>query len=261
MSSEEKQPFMSHLEELRKRLICCAIAVGVGFVVAYIFSEQLFQLLVLPLREVMPEGEKLIFTNLPEMFFAYLKVAFVAGIMAAAPVIFYQIWLFVAPGLYQKERKYLIPFVVSSTLLFVGGALFGYFIVFPFGFKFFIGFANEYVKALPSVKQYFSFSIKLLFAFGVVFELPVVIFFLSKIGIVTPELLRKKRKYAILLTFALAAILTPPDVITQCMMAVPLIVLYEIGILVAAIARKKKLEDKEAEDQAQEAPNSDNVED
>ena len=261
MSSEEKQPFMSHLEELRKRLICCAIAVGVGFVVAYIFSEQLFQLLVLPLREVMPEGEKLIFTNLPEMFFAYLKVAFVAGIMAAAPVIFYQIWLFVAPGLYQKEKKYLIPFVVSSTLLFVGGALFGYFIVFPFGFKFFIGFANEYVKALPSVKQYFSFSIKLLFAFGIVFELPVVIFFLSKIGIVTPELLRKKRKYAILLTFALAAILTPPDVITQCMMAVPLIVLYEIGILVAVIARKKKLEDKEAEDQAQEAPNPDSMED
>ena len=261
MSSEEKQPFMSHLEELRKRLICCAIAVGVGFVVAYIFSEQLFQLLVLPLREVMPEGEKLIFTNLPEMFFAYLKVAFVAGIMAAAPVIFYQIWLFVAPGLYQKEKKYLIPFVVSSTLLFVGGALFGYFIVFPFGFKFFIGFANEYVKALPSVKQYFSFSIKLLFAFGIVFELPVVIFFLSKIGIVTPELLRKKRKYAILLTFVLAAILTPPDVITQCMMAMPLIVLYEIGILVAAIARKKKLEGKEAEDQAQEAPNPDNVED
>ena len=261
MSSEEKQPFMSHLEELRKRLICCAIAVGVGFVVAYIFSEQLFQLLVLPLREVMPEGEKLIFTNLPEMFFAYLKVAFVAGIMAAAPIIFYQIWLFVAPGLYQKEKKYLIPFVVSSTLLFVGGALFGYFIVFPFGFKFFIGFANEYVKALPSVKQYFSFSIKLLFAFGVVFELPVVIFFLSKIGIVTPELLRKKRKYAILLTFALAAILTPPDVITQCMMAVPLIVLYEIGILVAVIARKKKLEDKEAEDQAQEAPNPDSMED
>lgn len=254
MSSDEKQPFMSHLEELRKRLIVCAISVGVGFVVAYIFSERLFQLLVAPLKEVMPEGEKLIFTNLPEMFFAYLKVAFIAGILASAPVIFYQIWLFVAPGLYQKEKRYLIPFVVSSTILFVGGALFGYFIVFPFGFKFFIGFANEYVKALPSVKQYFSFSIKLLFAFGIVFELPVVIFFLSKIGVVTPEFLRKKRKYAILLTFALAAILTPPDVITQCMMAVPLIVLYEIGILVARLARKKKEEDKAVEAEAQETP-------
>ncbi len=153
-----------------------------------------------------------------------------------------------------EERKYLFPFVVSSTFLFVGGALFGYFVVFPFGFKFFIGFANEYVKALPSVKQYLSFSIKLLFAFGVVFELPVVIFFLAKIGVVTPKLLRKKRKYAILLTFALAAILTPPDVITQCMMAVPLIVLYEIGILVAILARKKKQEDREVEGEAQEVP-------
>ncbi len=254
MSSDEKQPFVSHLEELRKRLIVCAITVGVGFVIAYIFSEHLFQLLILPLKEVMPEGGQLIFTNLPEMFFAYLKVAFIAGILASAPLIFYQIWLFVAPGLYRKEKKYLIPFVVSSTFLFVGGALFGYFVVFPFGFKFFIGFANEYVKALPSVKQYLSFSIKLLFAFGVVFELPVVIFFLAKIGVVTPKLLRKKRKYAILLTFALAAILTPPDVITQCMMAVPLIVLYEIGILVAILARKKKQEDREVEGEAQEVP-------
>ncbi|MCP4683276.1 MAG: twin-arginine translocase subunit TatC, partial [Desulfobacterales bacterium] len=162
------------------------------------------------------------------------------GILIAAPVIFYQLWMFTAPGLYQKERKYIIPFVVSSTILFVGGALFGYFVVFPFGFKFFIGFANEYVKALPSVKQYFTFSIRLLFAFGIVFELPVVVFFLAKIGLVTPDLLKRKRKYAILMTFVAAAILTPPDVITQCMMAGPLIILYEIGILVARLAKKKK---------------------
>jgi len=240
VDSAEKQPFMSHLEELRKRLVICAIGVGAGFVIAYIFSERLFQLLVAPLKAVMPEGDQLIFTNLPEMFFAYIKVAFIAGIMAASPLIFYQLWMFIAPGLYQKEKKMAIPFVISSTILFVGGALFGYFVVFPFGFKFFIGFSNEYVKALPSVKQYFSFSMKLLFAFGAVFELPVIIFFLSKMGIVTPQFLRQKRKYAILLTFALAAILTPPDVITQCMMAGPLIVLYEIGILVSRIAQKKK---------------------
>ncbi|MBE9571055.1 MAG: twin-arginine translocase subunit TatC [Proteobacteria bacterium] len=240
MDSAEKQPFLSHLEELRKRLVVCAIGVGAGIVIAYIFSERLFQLLVAPLKAVMPEGDQLIFTNLPEMFFAYIKVAFIAGIMAASPLIFYQLWMFIAPGLYQKEKKMAIPFVISSTILFVGGALFGYFVVFPFGFKFFIGFSNEYVKALPSVKQYFSFSMKLLFAFGVVFELPVIIFFLSKMGIVTPQFLRQKRKYAILLTFALAAILTPPDVITQCMMAGPLIVLYEIGILVSRIAQKKK---------------------
>lgn len=240
VDSAEKQPFLSHLEELRKRLVVCAIGVGAGFVIAYIFAERLFQLLVAPLKAVMPEGDQLIFTNLPEMFFAYIKVAFIAGIMAAAPLIFYELWMFIAPGLYQKEKKMAIPFVISSTILFVGGALFGYFVVFPFGFKFFIGFSNEYVKALPSVKQYFSFSMKLLFAFGVVFELPVIIFFLSKMGIVTPQFLRQKRKYAILLTFVLAAILTPPDVITQCMMAGPLIVLYEIGIIVSRIAQKKK---------------------
>lgn len=240
VDSAEKQPFLSHLEELRKRLVVCAIGVGAGFVIAYIFSERLFQLLVAPLKAVMPEGDQLIFTNLPEMFFAYIKVAFIAGILAAAPLIFYELWMFIAPGLYQKEKKMAIPFVISSTILFVGGALFGYFVVFPFGFKFFIGFSNDYVKALPSVKQYFSFSMKLLFAFGAVFELPVIIFFLSKMGVVTPQFLRQKRKYAILLTFALAAILTPPDVITQCMMAGPLIVLYEIGIIVSRIAQKKK---------------------
>ena len=116
------------------------------------------------------------------MFFTYLKVALVSGVLLAAPFLFYELWMFVAPGLYRNEKKLVVPFVVSSTILFVGGALFGYFVVFPLGFKFFVGFSNEYVKALPSVKQYFSFSLKLLFAFGVVFELPVIIFFLTKLG-------------------------------------------------------------------------------
>ncbi|OPX39554.1 MAG: twin arginine-targeting protein translocase TatC [Desulfobacteraceae bacterium 4484_190.1] len=240
MDSLEKQPLMNHLEELRKRLVSCAIAIGIGFVVTYFFSDRLFQLLVEPLKAVMPEGDHLIFTNLPEMFFTYLKVSFIAGIMVSSPVIFYQIWLFIAPGLYPREQKLLIPFVISSTFLFIGGALFGYFIVFPFGFKFFIGFSNEYVKALPSVKEYFSFSLKLLFAFGVVFELPVIIFFLTKIGLVTTAMLRQKRKYAILSAFVLSAILTPPDVITQCMMAGPLIILYEVGIITSLFARKKR---------------------
>ncbi len=254
MNDEEKQPFLSHLEELRKRLVSISIGVGAGFVVCYIFSEKLFQLLILPLKSVLPEGDRLIFTNLPEMFITYLKVSLIAGVLLSAPFIFYQLWLFIAPGLYQREKKYIFPFVIFSTILFVGGALFGYFVVFPFGFKFFIGFSNEYVKALPSVKQYFSFSIKLLFAFGVVFELPVVVFFLAKMGVITPEFLKKKRKYAILLTFVVAAILTPPDVITQCMMAGPLLILYEIGIIVARIARKKepeKTEDNKNEEGAE----------
>ena len=240
MTEDEKQPFLSHLEELRKRLIYCAIAAGIGFIIAYIFSEDLFTILISPLKESLPDNDRLIFTNLPEMFLTYIKTAFITGILLASPVIFYQMWVFIAPGLYQNEKRYVIPFVLFSTILFIGGALFGYFIVFPFGFRFFLGYANEYIQALPSVKQYFSFSTKLLFAFGIVFELPVVVFFLSKIGIVTPAFLRKNRKYAILLTFALGAILTPPDVITQFMMAVPLILLYEIGIIISVIAIKKE---------------------
>ena len=249
MTEAEKQPFLSHLEELRRRLIFSAIAVGIGFVCCYAFAEELFELLLIPLKSELPEGDRLIFTNLPEMFLAYLKTAFITGILLASPVIFYQLWKFVAPGLYQHERKYGFSFVICSTILFICGSLFGYFIVFPFGFKFFLGYANENIQALPSVKQYFGFATRLLLAFGIVFELPVIIFFLSKVGIVDVAFLRKKRKYALLLAFAMAAILTPPDVITQCMMALPLILLYEIGILVAWLGGSRKDKEKEEDEE------------
>ncbi len=239
MQPDDKKPFMGHLEELRSRLVVCAIAVGVSFFITYFFSEKFFKVLVAPLIKVMPAGEKLIYTGLAEMFMVYIKVALIAAVLLAAPVIFYEIWMFVAPGLYQKEKRFMLPFVISSTLLFVGGSLFGYLVVFPFGFQFFMGLSNEFVRALPSVGQYFSFSITLLFAFGIIFELPVVIFFLTKMGIVTPEFLGKQRKYAILLAFIVGAILTPPDVMTQFMMAIPLVILYEIGIIVSKMARKK----------------------
>jgi len=248
MKSEEKQPFLSHLEELRRRLVVSAIAVGIGFVISYFFSEHLFDILVAPLRRVLPEESHLIFTNLPEMFFVYLKVSFLAGVILAAPVIFYEMWLFIAPGLYQKEKRFVIPFVACSTILFVSGALFGYLVVFPFGFRFFMGFSSGYIQALPSVREYFSFSIKLLFAFGVVFELPVVLFFLTRMGIVTPQYLRKKRKYALLLAFVFGAILTPPDVFTQALMAGPLILLYEVGILVSTLAHRRKQAQEESEE-------------
>jgi len=243
MDVDEKQPFMSHLEELRKRLINCAISVGLGFIICYLFKEELFKILMLPLKNQMPEGDRVIFTNLPEMFFTYIKTAFVGGIVISSPFIFHQLWLFIAPGLYQHEKRYLIPFVLSSSLLFLAGTLFAYFVVFPFGFKFFLGFANDYIQALPSVKQYFSFSIKLLLAFGLIFQLPVVVFFISKMGLLGPDTLKKNRKYALLLIFVIAAILTPPDVITQFMMAGPLLILYEISIWVSAIASKGKAED------------------
>ncbi len=247
MDEDDKQPFLSHLEELRKRLIACAIAMGIGFVVCYAFRERLFLILASPLKGVLQTGDKLIYTHLLAAFLTYLKTAAVAGVLLAAPYLFYQLWMFIAPGLYQHEKKYVIPFVIYSTLLFVGGALFGYFIVFPLGFRFFLSFNNDYIQALPSINEYFSFAIRLLFCFGIAFELPVVIYFLSKIGIVTPELLRKKRKYAVLLMFVVGAILTPPDVVSQVMLAAPLILLYEIGIIVAKIGTKKKAEGDQTE--------------
>ena len=239
--TNEKQPFLAHLEELRKRLIVCAIAIGIGFVISYIFSKQLFSFLILPLTEVLPADSHLIFTSLPEMFIAYVKVALIAGVILAIPIIFYELWMFLAPALYQREKRYLIPFVLFSSILFIAGALFGYVVVFPYGFKFFISFATEDIQALPSVKQYFSFTIRLLLAFGLVFELPVVVFFMTKIGLVTPDSMKRFRKFAILGSFIMAAILTPPDVATQIMMALPIIILYEVSIIISkGIYRKKE---------------------
>ncbi len=240
MDTEDKIPFTAHLEELRKRLITSFIAVGVGFALCYGFKERLFQVLTQPLIRVMQDGETLIYTGLPEAFFTFLKVSFLGGLMIASPVIIYQFWMFVAPGLYDREKRLLLPIVFLSTIFFVGGALFGYFIVFPYGFQFFLGFATETIRPMPSMKEYLSFSAKLLLAFGLVFELPLVITFLARLGIVSVPFLKKNRKYALLLFFIGAAILTPPDVVTQVMMALPLMLLYEISIIGARIFGRKK---------------------
>ena len=254
MNEEGKLPFTGHLDELRKRLITCFIAIGIGFVASYAFKDKLFSILVKPLVSVMEAGDTMIFTGLPEAFFTYLKVALLSGIMLAAPVIIYQFWMFVTPGLYKKERRILIPIVFLSSIFFIGGSLFGYFIVFPWGFKFFLGFATETIRPLPSMKEYLSFSAKLLLAFGLVFELPLVLTFLARIGIVSVDFLKKNRKYALLLFFAGAAILTPPDVVTQVMMALPLMVLYEISIIGAKVFGKKKPEEaKETSEKSEES--------
>ncbi|OQX22693.1 MAG: twin arginine-targeting protein translocase TatC [Desulfobacteraceae bacterium IS3] len=239
-NEEEKLPFLAHLEELRQRLIVCSIAILIGFCIAYGFKEQLFRILMHPLIAAMGKGEKLIFTGLAEAFFTYLKVAFLGGLMLSSPVIIYEFWMFVAPGLYAEERRLMLPVVFLSSFFFIGGALFGYFIVFPLGFEFFLAFADENIQAMPSMKEYLSFSATMLLAFGVVFELPLVIIFLARLGVVSVEFLRKNRKYAILLIFIVAAILTPPDVISQIMMAIPLMILYEVSIVGSKIFGKKK---------------------
>lgn len=236
----EKLPFVEHLEELRKRIIICLIAVAIGFAVSYAFAKRLFTLLAIPLEKALPPQSTLIFTGPTEAFLTYLKTAVIAGVFLATPVILYQIWKFIAPGLYDREKTYIAPFVLSSSILFIGGALFGYFLVFPFAFRFLLGFSTESLQALPSMREYFNLAIKLLFAFGITFETPVFIFFLAKLGIVNYAMLRRYRKYAVILAFVVSAFLTPPDVFTQVMMAVPLIILFELSLLVTRIFERKE---------------------
>ncbi|MCK5187982.1 MAG: twin-arginine translocase subunit TatC [Deltaproteobacteria bacterium] len=245
--AEEKSPFTSHLDELRKRIIICIVAVAVGFFGSYFFAEQIFDILIKPLQAELPPDSMFIFTGLPEAFFVYLKLSLFGGILLASPVLLWEVWCFVAPGLYDQEKKYVYPFVIFSTVLFATGVSFGYFVVFPIAFKFFMGYSSEIIKPLPSIKEYLNFSCKLLFAFGVVFELPLFTLFLAKIGLVNEKMLRSKRKFAILGIFAVAAILTPPDVVSQILMAIPLLVLYEISILVAKYFGKKEEEEEEEE--------------
>ncbi|ACL05868.1 Sec-independent protein translocase protein TatC [Desulfatibacillum aliphaticivorans] len=239
MAEEKQMPLTEHLEELRSRLIVCVVTVLVGFFVSYGFKEQLFALVARPLNIAMGEGGKLIFTSLTEPFIAYLKISFFGGIIIALPVILYEIWAFVAPGLYSKEKKVIFPLVFLGCLFFAGGASFGYFIVFPMGFKVLLAFGGDVADALPSMKEYLGLATKLLIAFGVVFELPLFIVTFSRMGMVTPQMLRKGRKYALVIFVICGAILTPPDPFSQLMMAAPLVILYEISIIGAVIFGKK----------------------
>jgi len=237
---EEKLAFTEHLEELRKRFIICLVAVGIGFLLSYGFSKQLYQLLALPVRDVFDAEHSFIFTSLTEPFFTYLKLAFFAGIALASPVIIYQTWAFIAPGLYRHEKKYALPFVSLATTFFVAGVLFCFLVVFPIACNFFAGFAQAgLIEMKLKMSDYLSFSCMFMLAFGVVFELPIVILFLARIGVVNHQQLVRSRKYVMLLAFVAGALLTPPDIISQCLMAIPLLGLYEISIIVAKIFGKR----------------------
>jgi sec-independent protein translocase protein TatC len=239
---EKKLPLTSHLQELRTRLILSFVAIGVGFGLCYTFSQPLFDILAAPLLKVMPIGGSLIFTSVAEAFFTYMKVGFIGGLILASPFVLYQIWAFVAPGLYRNEKRYVIPFVFLGSLFFALGIVFGYFVALPIGFKFLLGYATDFIKPMPSVKEYLSFSIKFLLAFGLVFEFPVVLLLLARIGVVDARTLARQRRYAILLIFVFAAVVTPPDLISQVIMALPLMGLYELSILLAKLFGKKSKE-------------------
>ncbi len=186
-----------------------------------------------PAKEILPAGSSMVAIEIQETFFTALKVAFFSGFILALPVIFWQLWLFLAPGLYDHEKKLVFPFVFFATLMFLIGSSFAYYVVVPYGFDFLINFGNTVVTVFPSIGKYVGFFTKLLFGFGVAFELPVITFFLAKIGLVDDRMLKDFFKYAIVLIFIMASLLTPPDVITQFLMAGPLIILYIISIFIA----------------------------
>ncbi|MDL0089119.1 twin-arginine translocase subunit TatC [Campylobacter gastrosuis] len=227
---EELKP---HIAELRKRLTISIISVIVAFLACFAFWEPILAWMSAPLKAALPSGSEIIFTQVQEVFFTAMKVAFFAGLIVALPVIFWQFWLFVAPGLYDNEKKYVIPFVISATLMFLVGASFCYYLVIPLGFEFLIAFGGKLFTALPSIGEYVGFFTKLLVAFGAAFELPVITFFLAKIGLVDDEMLKKYFRHSIVLIFVFAAVVTPPDVISQLLMAFPLIGLYAISIYIA----------------------------
>ena len=233
---------MGHLNELRRRLFRMVIIVILGFVAFYGVSEYLYAYLSAPLQEQLPAGSKLIYTSPAGAFFTYMKVALVASLFGTSPITFYQIWAFIAPGLYKEEKRAVLPLAFFSSIFFIAGAAFCFFLVFPIAFKFFMGFATDTIVPMISVEEYLGFALKLLIAFGVVFEMPLFAYFLSRFGILSPDFMRRQRRYAILFIFIIAAILTPPDVFSQCLMALPMLLLYEVSIYVSAMAYKKKEE-------------------
>jgi sec-independent protein translocase protein TatC len=252
---EEKMSLISHLEELKTRLIRVSIVVGLGFGICYFFRDWSFRVITKPLVDAMPSQSSMIFTGLPEAFFIHMKIAFFASLLFTAPYTLFEIWRFIAPGLYRDEKKYVFPFLFFSTLLFGSGVLFGYFVALPPAFAFFVSFSTDFLKPMISFKEYLSLTLKFLLAFGLSFEMPVFIFFLAKIGIVNSKMLAKQRRYAILIIFIAAAILTPsPDALSQILMAIPLMFLYEVSIFVAKFARRNKPAPEEIKETADEMP-------
>src|SRR2546428_9302349 len=234
-----KMTFLEHLEELRKRLIVSIIALGVAFLACWNYADRIFGLLARPLSRFLPPGDKLVFTRLTEPFLLYMKVAFFAGIFVASPIILWQLWLFIAPGLYKRERRYAAPFIIIASLFFILGGWFGWRVLLPGTCAFFLETGQQF-KQMIKADEFFSFASTIILATGLVFETPILIFFLARLGIVTPAFLMQKSKYAIVLAFIIAAIVTPtPDMVTQTALALPMIGLYFLGVAIAYMFRKK----------------------
>lgn len=249
--NDKPMPLLDHLLELRRRLLWAFAAFMVAFFVCFHFSQEIYSFLAAPLARVLERQggtHAMIFTSLTEGFFTNLRVSFFAAAFFAFPIVASQVWLFVAPGLYRSEKRALAPFLVATPVLFLMGGALAYYFVFPFAFAFFVSFATPHgagglpIEVMPKVAEYLDLVMKLVFAFGVAFELPVALSLLAKVGIVNSKGLRKVRRYAWVGMFIIAAVLAPPDVITQCGLALPLIALYEISVIAARLVEPKPAE-------------------
>ncbi len=231
--------FLEHLEELRKRLWWSAVAIATAFTLALSKSGAILEFLLRPIRPLLG-ANKPVFLELTEPFMLYMKVAFLASLFLAAPVVLYQLWAFISPGLYPRERRYAVPFILFATVFFLAGGAFGYYVGFPTACRFLLGIAQEFQPSLR-ISALFDFESKIILGLGMVFELPTIIYFLARLGLITARFLWRNFKYAILIIFIIAAVITPtPDVVTQCVFAAPMIVLYLIGILVAHLFGRKR---------------------
>jgi sec-independent protein translocase protein TatC len=244
--SGAKMSFLEHLDELRKRLIYIVYSLIFGCVIAYVFIGKLFDFIMKPMYEMLPHDSggsaaKLIFTSGSEPFMLYIKIGFLAGIFIASPLILWQVWKFIAPGLYTHEKKFAIPFVLMSTIFFVAGGLFAHYVAFPVTWLFFNSFTTDYMVFMPKVDEAFSLYTKMLLGFGLIFEMPTLVLFLARMGVVSAGMLLKYFKYAFLAIFIIAAVISPgTDMMSQVVMAIPMLGLYMISIVIAFIFQKKR---------------------
>jgi sec-independent protein translocase protein TatC len=239
-----RAPFLQHLEELRSRLIHSLIAVAAGFAVSYWKVKELFAFLALPLEGSLDEDSAIVMIKMTEGFLTYLKLAFYAGLFLASPYVIYQVWSFVSPGLYRREKRTLVPIVFVSSILFVVGVAFAYSIVLPIGIKYLLEFVGNDIRANLSMSSYVSFTCLFLILFGIVFQLPLVLLTLNRLGFVRASSLGRNRKYVLLGSFLVGAFLTPPDIISQSLMAVPVLLLYEVSIWLVHISEAMRKKEK-----------------
>lgn len=241
-SPDEEAPMSlwEHLTELRTRLVRCLVSIFAGFAGVFYFAPTIRGQIERVLRESLPAGGEITFIDLTEPFMVDMQLSLIVGVFVAAPYIFYQIWAFIAPGLYASERKYVVPIAACSALFFIAGGAFCYFVVIPFTYRFFIDYGSVSAKPMITLANMFQNALRLLIAFGVIFEMPLFSFFLAKLRVVTAARLRAWRKYAILAIFIIAALITPPDVYSQLLLAGPMLLLYELSILIVAVSQPKE---------------------